>query len=170
MKTKAVFPYFESQAHAKQQVQIMSATDWLLKQTTIIIQNCCQKQFSSMCLMHCTMDILPIIPSIRGKWYKCLITAIKMKHYAIKTRTVLNKPSENSPHRKREVITCHSRNYVLHQRQRVAEEASVRCLQVLWGEDLKILRDKIDKEVVFWDERKHLEFLQLAFRVSTAQW
>lgn len=67
-----------------------------------IPQNHCQKKFSGVCLMHCTMDPLPIIPSIRGKWYKCLITAIKMKHYAIKTRTVRNKPAENSPHRMQE--------------------------------------------------------------------
>lgn len=65
-------------------------------------QNHCQKQFSSIYLMHCTKDPLPIIPSIQGEWYKCLITAIKMKHYAIKTRTVVSKPTENSPHRKQE--------------------------------------------------------------------
>lgn len=70
------------------------------------IQNHCQKQFSSICLMHCTMYPLPIIPSIQERWYKCLITAIKMKHYVIKTRTVLNKPSENSPHRKQERGHC----------------------------------------------------------------
>lgn len=99
-----VFLHFESQAHAKQQLQIMCAAAWLLnqKKTQPKTQNHCQKQFSSICLMHCTMDPLPIIPSIRRKTYRCLITAIKMKHYAIKTRTVLNKPAKNSPHRKQE--------------------------------------------------------------------
>lgn len=52
--------------------------------------------------IHWPMDPLPIIPSTWGKWHKCLLRAIKIKHYAIKTRMVLNKPAESSPHGKQE--------------------------------------------------------------------
>lgn len=98
------------------------------------IQNHCQKQFSSICLMHCTMYPLPIIPSIQERWYKCLITAIKMKHYVIKPELCwTNHLRTAHTGSKREVIACHSQNYALNQRNRVAEESSVRCSQVHWG-------------------------------------
>lgn len=81
-------------------------------------------------------------------------------------QTIWKQPTQEE--RERSSLVIHEIMFYI--RDRVAEEPSVRCLQVLWGEYFKILRDKIDKEVVFWDERKYLEFLQLAFRVSTAQW
>lgn len=120
-------------------------------------QNHCQRQFSSICLIHCIMDTLPIVPSIWGKWYKCLITAIKMKHYVIKTRAVQNKPVENSPHRKQwEVITklCPTSE------REDSREAQCEAFASALREYLKIQKDEIDREVVFWSKGRHSEFMQ----------
>lgn len=54
----------------------------LVADTPPEIQNHYQKQFSSTYLIHLATSPLLVIPSLWGKWCKCLLTTIKMKHYA----------------------------------------------------------------------------------------